>query len=460
VLLATLLRLPGLFHDFWLDEIWSLNNVSKMSTPLAVFTLYDENNHILNSLYMYLAAMTPSSDWVKYRLLSFVLGAGTVAAGAALVRRLFTDAFPRVASLVFLAVSFPLVVYSTEARGYGPALFFSILSFYLLLEHKKKPWLSRAFQASLVLGFFAHLEFAYVAVGLFLLYASHLMRAPDSRGEKLIRFAKLFVPPTLIIAFVYVPFVLNISLHSSDPEPSVHPVPVRFFTLMFGRGDYIYGAAASVAALLMLVETCMLVREKNDLGVFMAGLLVLPVAVVLKGAIAGQPMFIAPRYFVLLVPFLFLVLAHALNRFWGRGRWGRTCAFFTLMLIACGSLAADAHFLRVGRGHYLQAMSYMYRSTDSPQVSVSSDHDFRNVTLLLFYDRYMPSDKRLAYVSSSLIPYVTEWFIVHSRGRDPRAPALLKPNNSTVYELVDTYPFNGHLSGFHWSVYRRSEAGR
>jgi len=53
------LRLKGVFTAFWLDEIWSLKLVRDLGSPLEVVTgLHIDNNHILNSLYMYMIGDT------------------------------------------------------------------------------------------------------------------------------------------------------------------------------------------------------------------------------------------------------------------------------------------------------------------------------------------------------------------------------------------------------------------
>jgi len=61
VLVGTYLRFKGIFSAFWLDEIWSLKLVRELGSPLEVVTkLHIDNNHIINSLYMYMVGDTPS----------------------------------------------------------------------------------------------------------------------------------------------------------------------------------------------------------------------------------------------------------------------------------------------------------------------------------------------------------------------------------------------------------------
>jgi len=56
------LRLPGMMHDLWLDEIWSITLIRKLSSPLGIFTeIRYDNNHWLNSLYLYFAMNTKNA---------------------------------------------------------------------------------------------------------------------------------------------------------------------------------------------------------------------------------------------------------------------------------------------------------------------------------------------------------------------------------------------------------------
>src|SRR5262249_11831487 len=50
------LRLPGLFTDFWLDEVWAWELVNQLvHSPIEVFTKVRLNgNHPLNTMLMYL----------------------------------------------------------------------------------------------------------------------------------------------------------------------------------------------------------------------------------------------------------------------------------------------------------------------------------------------------------------------------------------------------------------------
>lgn len=80
VALAALVRLAATWNDLWLDEIWTLKLLGGVNSLLGVFTLRHENNHILNSLFMY--ALKPFGiDWL-YRVPDWLAGTAVVGLGA------------------------------------------------------------------------------------------------------------------------------------------------------------------------------------------------------------------------------------------------------------------------------------------------------------------------------------------------------------------------------------------
>ena len=56
LLVAIVMRVPGIAQDFWFDEAWSWLLVQQLvASPLDVLTrVHVDNNHPLNSLFLYL----------------------------------------------------------------------------------------------------------------------------------------------------------------------------------------------------------------------------------------------------------------------------------------------------------------------------------------------------------------------------------------------------------------------
>ena len=135
VALAAVIRIRAAHNDLWLDEIWSLDFVSLIKSPLDVFTkIHHDNNHYLNTLWLY--CIGAHGNWLQYRILSIVAGIGTIVLAGLIGRE------RNIASSLFAMAlttgSYVLILYSSEARGYASAIFFSFLSYYLLDRYLKQ----------------------------------------------------------------------------------------------------------------------------------------------------------------------------------------------------------------------------------------------------------------------------------------------------------------------------------
>ena len=82
-LAGLVLRVLGARGDLWLDEIWSLALLEPLTSIDQIFwRINHDNNHFLNSIYLYLVG--PDASPLLQRGLSIALGVGAiVAAGAA-----------------------------------------------------------------------------------------------------------------------------------------------------------------------------------------------------------------------------------------------------------------------------------------------------------------------------------------------------------------------------------------
>src|SRR5678815_3319816 len=70
VLVGAVLRIWAARGELWLDEIWSFRVVHLLSGPAGILTgLHHDNNHHLNSLYLYFLPET--THWMLYRPVSY-----------------------------------------------------------------------------------------------------------------------------------------------------------------------------------------------------------------------------------------------------------------------------------------------------------------------------------------------------------------------------------------------------
>jgi hypothetical protein len=126
-LLALALRLPGIGSDLWLDEIVTVEQYAGRSIG-AIFSTYEgANNHLLNSLLVHLSLEAFGEEEWAVRLPALLAGVATVPALYWVARELLGPLPSLLASLA-LAVAYPHVFFSQNARGYAFALLFGLVS--------------------------------------------------------------------------------------------------------------------------------------------------------------------------------------------------------------------------------------------------------------------------------------------------------------------------------------------
>ena len=363
VVLAVLLRLRGVFTDFWLDEIWGLRIALDAPTWWSLITrIHADTNHPLVSLYM--RAIGPVQHWEWYRLLSFVCGVGTIV----LIRNRTYQ--------VLAALSFPLIVYSSEARGYAPAAFFLVLAY---VTRRRL-----LFGVAIILAILSQLS--AVAV-----YLGFLAARRDW---------KLHVLPG---AFCVWYFFVKVRHLVAGGGPRWTPDP---FALFIGV----------ITLIVVLIEIVRRGRARDPEAMFFA------VAVIVGPLIAAASYrcpCVLPRHFFVCMPFVLILFASFFDRV---PKWG-IAAFIVLNAIQI------VPFMIYGRGQYDRALHDV-------SGSVGGDSELRDRMLIDFYNpslRYgapkpewllIENPKRMpGYVLWRTYPYggVSGWtWYVYRRGVTPK----------------------------------------
>ena len=75
VALSAAIRLACSTGDLWLDEIWTLDLIGKGGPPSQVLSVHHNNNHPLNTWFLYAIGDQGDSFW-RYRVHSLVAGVG------------------------------------------------------------------------------------------------------------------------------------------------------------------------------------------------------------------------------------------------------------------------------------------------------------------------------------------------------------------------------------------------
>jgi uncharacterized membrane protein len=451
-------RVAGLFTDFWLDEIWALEIVGRIATPLDIFTrVHFDTNHWLYSLFLW--GIGPRDGWIAYRLPALAAGLATLPLSVAIARA--EGARAAGIALALVGGSFLLIEYASEARGYALAVCFALGAFHALGRRQQShdpTWLL-AFNACAVLGLLSHLTFLFPYAGLLAWSLVRALERPLRTRAALVEIAACHALPLAAFALLYYLDVRHIQ-HGAGPETGLATMLGNLAALTLGLPDSLWlrGVGLVACAAIAVAGVFQLRGDPSRNWVFYAVTLLLAPAAVVAARAADFPYW-TERHFLVCVPFLLLLLAALLARLSRAGTLGAALAFSLLALYLAGNTTRVVDFLRLGRGHYREAVEYMLAHDPERVLSVGSDHDFRNAMLLGYYARFVPKDRGLAYVSEREWPAQgPRWLITHSLDPHHLPPPSYVFAGRVEYRLAKHFPFSG-VSGWHWCLYERFDSG-
>lgn len=455
-------RFAAMFNDLWLDEIWSLRLVQQLDSPAEILTkLWHDNNHPLNSLFLYLL-QPAKADWV-YRLLSWFMGTATVWLAGLIGRRLYlrlqpgmTTGLAQVAGLITAALvggSHLLIHYSSEARGYAPAVGFGFLAIYALLHTSTKPasaW-AAVYGLACGLGLLAHLVAFQVMLGGLVWSVGISLREWKSWRDRLGHLAGWHLGPWAILGIYYLGFVRKVAI-GGGPQLTLSNVlgTLAAFSLGFPSGL----AATALLVFLGIVLAALVLLWRRDralAGFFATAILIAPAL----GLVSSRFVLLYPRYFIVSAALALLLAGYLLARLWDAGRWARLVAVVVLAAFLVGNSVHAARLLRDGRGQYSAALRYLATQTPTPTITVASDSDFRNFGVVDYYASAVGPGHRLQYFpGNQLPPEGPQWILVHRLDDTTPVPgASLDIGDHWHFKLARVYP-HAPLSGWEWYVYR------
>jgi hypothetical protein len=447
VVAGAALRYLAARGDLWLDEIWSVELARMAGSAAGVFTgIHHDNNHHLNTLYA--LALGYDAAPVALRAMAVVAGTATLAVAAA------SDSRDRILSLAWaslLSFSYLVVHYSSEARGYGLALLFAVTCYLAMnrfVEARRLAW-AAAFAASAVLGLLSHLTFLYALLAFLAWGAAAAWRDRTVRGLAP-GLLVAFVPPVAAFSALWVVDLRHLVI-GGGPEYRLWEVLREVIRTTFGipRGplEWISLPVLGFAG----VEFARMVRSRDPRWAFFAVVIVAGPAAVL---LLTRPEYLAPRYFLVLVPFLLWLWASGLARIARAGRAGLATAAVLMLLFLVGNGVSIARLLRDGRGRYREALEFILRSEPGPVATVGSDNDFRNATVIGRQLQSLPGAARFRYVQTGeWTDGAPTWVLVHHFAEDPPPDDVVLGPGGRRYGLLRIFPYAG-LSGWDWYVYR------
>ena len=453
VAFAAMVRIIAAHNDLWLDEIISLQIAKAVKTPWQIFSaVHSDNNHHLNTLYLYFVRAQDSAP--VYRYLSLLWGVALVPAGYWLLARRSRVEAVILAGL--LACSYPLIHFSSEARGYSGALFGSMLACAALTrwmaetgESRRSFFLGLTYGMAMVVAILSHLTACLVWLPLTLGSLLVLLERPG-RMKWLLRWAGVNLLPAFVLAALYFFDLRFLTELGGQPMTVLHGLG-RMLALAIGWPAKDAATVCVVLVPLIGLTIWQLTAEskaKEPLAILLALIYLVPLACMLL----LQPAFFSPRYFLVVVPFFYVPLAMLLARLVER-RTGQLALAGLLMLFVTGQTYLYATFVRVGRGQFTAAIEYMLAHNSSTQLSLSSNQDFRSSVELSYFAPRLLHDRHLVYVPRDRQGSApTDWFILHQEGYEASGPATLKqPGQPTWYRTA--YFGASELSGQAWTIY-------
>ena len=453
LVVAAAIRIRAAQNSLWLDEIWSIDLVGRISSPFEIFLrIHSDSNHYLNSLWLYWAGAR--GDWPGYRIPSLAAGIGTVGL-AGLIGRGRSRASGLIALLV-TGFSYVLILYASEARGYATLVFFSFLCFYLLDRYlKTQHWVcALLFSVCASLGFISHLTFAIFFAASLPWAALRLIRARRGFRGVAVSLAFCYVLPAAVMTALYVAD-LRFLVVNGGATPGLARCAMESFAWTLGRPPGLpVAASCAAAAACFVVGLWMLARTEPDAILLFAGTVaVVPPFLV----IVSHSDVLYVRYFIVPIAFVQLLLGFSLASIWERwgtaGR-GACCLFLAGYLIANG-LQVSALF-KWGRGNNAVAIRLIQREARSDPVTVGGTQDFRIGTVVDYFARTEAHGRPLRYFAWGRWPEGgVEWLISEKDSYEDSAPPAPAFGDSAGnrYELFAQFP-TAPLSGLQWFVYR------
>jgi len=454
LLAAAALRIYGALNDLWLDEIWSLQLAGSVSSPWQVFTkIHHDNNNYLNTLWLYLCGSR--GNWPGYRIPSIAAGIGSVALAGMIGRR--RDARAAGFAMVLAAFSYVQILYSSEARGYAEAVFFSFLSFYALEKYlEKQEWLSALlFSISSILGFDSHLIFLnfFCAALLWSGWRVIKLRLGPKRAIQAL-LACHAAPAVFLMVLYFVDIRYQKFGGGTENGPGVY---ADSFAWVLGGPLGRFGVVPTIilAAVIFIAGIWMLWRNGSDSWIFFVSvILVVPVSL----AMMRHSEVLYVRHFMIGMSFFLILFGFVLAMLYRRGWPGRIICIFLLAAYFILNGWHTISLFKYGRGHYEEAARFMAEHTKGPVVTIGGDHDFRIAFVLRFYIADAVRDKTAHYYQNARINSWPkggpEWFVAHKESFESPVPREMQiaDGAGNRYEFVKTFP-TAPLSGLHWFIY-------
>lgn len=442
--------------DLWLDEIWSLSFPQNVKHWTEIFFIHHDNNNILNSLYLYLIGA--QTHFIVYRLFAICCGLATIVLAGHVARR---DWGYRTAlcAAVLICSSYPMLVYFSEARGYGPVMLCSMLAYALLRHNMVEPRWHKVvlFWIVSVLGVLSHPIYSVAAGALMIMHAAAVLRPEGTLRRRIAIAAAHHTPALAFIGFWYLFFMRHMEVGGAPVNIKLDVI-TEGSALMLGIPPFqpLPQIALLLIVTLIAASAILMLRDRRAHWAFFPGVTILSPLVTI---VVMKPVYFYFRYFCTGYVFFNMLLAYLGCRLYApAGKALRVVLVVAGLLLLAGQSARIVPLMRYGRGNYQEPLAYILEHSGKRPATLSGDHDFRVTAMLGFYGPMLDkTGKAFRYEEEAEWQIqAPEWYLGHAMTWEVRPSQAFQIPGVGIYRLVAVYPYSG-LSGWHWILYHRLE---
>jgi hypothetical protein len=445
------LRLAAARGELWLDEIMSLNSVQGAGGLIDILSLYHDNNHVLMSCWLWLVSASESP--IILRALS--LASGLLSGLLLLTWPQAPRMSPRVAAIqrLFLlaiwAVSYPLVLYDSEARGYAQMVVGGLACTWIVLAGLKTRLSDALLLIAGVLCVLGHSSGLLWIAALF--GGSLLTLGRESRRGFILRWTPLLIVTILWWAHFIAPL--------PPGSGGIRPWYEAYFSLLSisvggptidssapEQGLLAFGVAALVLIALLKISWFESRADRGFAAICLLGGVLLPVLTVL----VLEPRVVYERYFLCAAVLFYLLVARFGARMW-EANTGKVLSVIVLYFIC--QLTYGYHLLVEGRGSYQELLRTVIAKSQAGAIRLWGDHSFRIPTVVNYHKKALSGGMRLEFMAES--PQDTaapDWLLLHSQASIWDPPAEVSQGGWKARKIACEQ--SAPLSGFSWCAFK------
>lgn len=396
------LRCSATTGELWLDEMWSLLKVSQLTNPVEILTtVKHDNNHIFNSLWMWVCG--PGQGAILYRLPALFCSLMLLLLLIPPGRKEITGRWSAI-WLTLVAFSYPLTLYGTEARGYSLTLLCAAVAFLSLNRLTTNAFDRGAialFSVAGILGVISHAIYTLFLAPAVAWLLWNMMRSSLRTNSRAILFGGI-VPPVLVACALTLTFYRGMEIGGGPRLPYLE-VAASAISVSFG-GESLSSVNHSVTgwsvflcvaiSLMCIAESLVWLRAGSPLATLVALILLTPwIAVGLV-----QPYFIFERYFIIQILFAYLVAARFLTRLFQQGLIGSVVATGLIVAFILANTRHTLTLISVGRSNFVEIFQGLTAQGDEREITVGGNQDFRNSMRLAYTRMVAPQTSAITYI--------------------------------------------------------------